>query len=863
MKINIVKNFNIDFKKTIIYSIFFLTIFFINYHSLHIVYHGSRTTHIFLISLSAVHSLISVFLIHFFFIKDNFYFLNIFNFSKIYFLISKFKKDLFLGFSLIILSFLVAYLYTSFIEKNNLLQLSYDPTAKLPKSLIPFKKEFSSFLFSLSILFSYLIFRLFKINKLFSFILCAIFLTSPIHLYNLFPSPFRDYFSKTILLFMILSSFIIIYKKIDFNILKILILISTIVLSYGLYIRQDLIIILFPFILLIIFSLFKNKLICKKNSFYIIFSLIIILVPQYLRLTGTIGNVIGGLITATEGGFSLDRPLYDFGYCFNDNYLWLISIIDSEIFSKILLNFPADFITKILNSISRVLNLSNESLLPMPGVENDYIINFYESRALLLNIFKDEVIFFIFAYFLFYLFYKNFTSGIISSLIIFILLSYPILNFYVRHFFYLEVIPLLSIGVFFQSISNFTFNYKKNTRLFNFIRIRNLLILFFFILISCFFIFKISMVYQKYNFEKILFELNNLTKEELNISEKNKENSTLFKIDTEKLFENKVYPPNVVGLTGNVEHIILEFNFDYCGLQTVWPTLKYKNNNLKKYSHYMNYDRTVKIDKTDLLSKISLIIFPVYREVSLIDRNKEIAPENINAQVEFEGVEFNNLEKECFSKMYKVINYPQNLPKSLSIFGYDQKPYFQFSKKINLYTIPKNLKKYVGDKTEGYFFKNIDNSIIDYKNKDLNIEIFPSKFVTNAGSISNNYCPPRDAIEKNTRVAYKIVKDFYFLKFLPCTNENDLLWTKKINKNKGDIFVLEGEIINGGLRAGFIDSKEKNRAYVQIEKKGNFKISLEIPASGNYNFGISNFTNLYSYKENHFIIKKVGFLVKN
>ena len=213
--------------------------------------------------------------------------------------------------------------------------------------------------------------------------------------------------------------------------------------------------------------------------------------------------------------------------------------------------------------------------------------------------------------------------------------------------------------------------------------------------------------------------------------------------------------------------------------------------------------------------------------------------------------------------MYKVINYPQNLPKSLSIFGYNQKPYFQFSKKINLYTIPKNLKKYVGDKTEGYFFKNIDNSIIDYKNKDLNIEIFPSKFVTNAGSISNNYCPPRDAIEKNTRVAYKIVKDFYFLKFLPCTNENDLLWTKKINKNKGDIFVLEGEIINGGLRAGFIDSKEKNRAYVQIEKKGNFKILLEIPASGNYNFGISNFTNLYSYKENHFIIKKVGFLMKN
>ena len=43
---------------------------------------------------------------------------------------------------------------------------------------------------------------------------------------------------------------------------------------------------------------------------------------------------------------------------------------------------------------------------------------------------------------------------------------------------------------------------------------------------------------------------------------------------------------------------------------------------------------------------------------------------------------------------------------------------------------------------------------------------------------------------------------------------------------------MEGEIISGGLRAGFINRKDK-RAYVQIENKGNFKVMMKIPFNGN------------------------------
>ena len=84
----------------------------------------------------------------------------------------------------------------------------------------------------------------------------------------------------------------IINRKFDFNIFKIFVLISTIILSYGLHIRDDLIIILFPFILTIIFYFIKNKIIYKKESYYILSALIIILIPQLFRIFGTIGNVV-------------------------------------------------------------------------------------------------------------------------------------------------------------------------------------------------------------------------------------------------------------------------------------------------------------------------------------------------------------------------------------------------------------------------------------------------------------------------------------------------------------------------------------------------------------------------------------------
>ena len=54
-----------------LYSFFFLSILLINYKSLILLYHGSREIHLYVIGVVVLHSIISIFLIHFFFLGSN------------------------------------------------------------------------------------------------------------------------------------------------------------------------------------------------------------------------------------------------------------------------------------------------------------------------------------------------------------------------------------------------------------------------------------------------------------------------------------------------------------------------------------------------------------------------------------------------------------------------------------------------------------------------------------------------------------------------------------------------------------------------------------------------------------------------
>ena len=840
---------NIEF--SLLSLFFFLTILATNYKSLTLLYHGNREIHLYVIGFSILHAIISIILIKFFFINKDYFFLK-----KIQKFISKNIRDFLIVTILIVLSFFVAFKYISLVEENNLTYFFYEPTSKFPDSLIKVKKEFTAIIFSISIVFSYFIFRLFGICRPISLLLCVIFITSPLHLYHLIPAPFRDYFSKSIIIYLLFFSFLILLRKIDCEDLKISILFTTIILSFGLYVRQDLIIFFFILIPLITYVLYQKKM-KKKQTFFLIFSIFFILSPQALRFLGTSGNVVQGLITSTEVNFLLNRPLYDLGYSSNDNFLWLLTIIDTNLFLKSILNFPADFVTKIISSSQQIFNLISQDPTVMPGISNDFILNFYKYRFFLVNTLNKDVINLFFLILVISLFYKKISHGIIICLIFFVLLSYPILNFYGRHYFYLEIIPLLSLGVTLQLIGTTLINFKNtNIRTLVMKTYKSTIMVTLIILIG-FTSVQILKIYQKYNYDKILDKLIVSEKEELKFVKLKEKDRTLFKIDTNHLFKNNNYVNSIYGIYGSVEHVLIDIDFKKCGLETIWPILRYNNKN-----GVLDYSRPLRISKNDNSNLKNFAMFSVYQSLMKKDINQGFDDQNIFDETKFVGIELSNFESQCFNKILKIKDFPTNLPKSLSILGYNYKPYFKFySKENNNYEIPINVSQKLNEKSLSYIYEKLNRNNLDFIDENLSIISLPTELISNSGNKNDNYCSPRPFKNKNKRLKFTIKKDS-ILNHDICVNDSDLLWTKSIKKNKGDIFFVEGKVINGGLKIGFIE-KDKSSAYIEINSYGNFKAFLQIPKDGYYNFGISNYVNLNSNKKNHIFFNKVGWFSLN
>jgi hypothetical protein len=293
---------------------------------------------------------------------------------------------------------------------------------------------------------------------------------------------------------------------------------------------------------------------------------------------------------------------------------------------------------------------------------------------------------------------------------------------------------------------------------------------------------------------------------------------------------------------------MIQFDFNACGLNTFSPILKYNSKTMDD-----DLTRPIRIDKENVLSTNNAVIIPVYDFYRLDKHNKKIEISK------FAGIELIMNEQKCLKTIYKLEGFPNNIPLSMSIFGNSQKPYFEFSSNNNTYEIPLNIEKKLYQNLINFNFEKIDNSIINYNN--LNITKLPTEVTLNNKNYCKiSYCKSSFNCNINRRLSFATKKGFSFIK-TPCDNDSDLLWSKNIKKNKGDILFIEGIIINGGLRAG-IAGQKGNIISTELRNRGNFKIFMEVPIDDDYNFGISNYFNIYSNIENHIIIKNIGWFNK-
>ncbi len=455
-KKDVILNFNLYF-----YILLFL---FISYFNIFIIKEllisKFSTFNIFLIS--SLHSILSIVSIKYYLSKfDYTYIKNKFNNLSI-------KKNKFIIILFIILIIFPLF-YIKNIEQNNYEYLFYEISTKIEfrkpfTILFKYKNFIAATLYILSIFIFFYILRVFKINKSISIILSLIFFSSQTHLYNLFTSPFRDYIKAPIILLITLFFLKLIILKNNNNIkFKYYNLILILLLYFGLFLRADILIFHFFYFLIIISLVIKNgeiNFISLKNYIQVILLYIVVMLTHlatiiYLKTDSII--LPATIINTINFNLQIFNQNYNSGYIFIDEYIRNLIYLENDYALNYLTYFPFDFLIKILASMKNILQLPFIYKLPPPGIDNQLILTFYEIKYNFLFIFK-YIIFLVTLYSFFILLRQYKYSGFLCIILFLFFMFYPVIQHQIKHYFYLEFLPLLYLGLV---INNFLKKYEN------------------------------------------------------------------------------------------------------------------------------------------------------------------------------------------------------------------------------------------------------------------------------------------------------------------------------------------------------------------------------------------------------------------
>jgi len=448
---------NLDYfknPKSYIYGFFFI---FFSYFNLHIFKYGNfffEGNLVKIIFLSCILSLFSTAFIYYFFFNEHSE-IKLKNLIKKKTDLKKKKKNFYL---IIVLFFIISTFslwYVEYIQKNNLKYLFYEISTNV-KFSFPFnylwagKNFFSSILYSFSVFIFYYIMRFFKISRFISIFFSFAFCISQTHLYNLITSPFRDYIKGPIILLLILIFIKIIFSQKESN-FKFNILLASIILYFGFFLKSDILIYHLIFLFIFFFKFFENlfnKKFVNKIFYKVFFGYLIINISHIVSLIQLQDNSLqlpATFISTVNQNLFIYNESYDTGSIFIDEYIRNLKTFDKNYLIENIYYFPLDLLIKVIANFINILNLPFQNRLPPIGLESELLENFYYFKFLLLHFFKHKIIlFFIFFCILVTL---NFNiKGWILIIIIFINLTYPIIQHSIKHYFYLEIIPLLCLA---------------------------------------------------------------------------------------------------------------------------------------------------------------------------------------------------------------------------------------------------------------------------------------------------------------------------------------------------------------------------------------------------------------------------------
>ncbi len=763
---------------------------------------------------------------------------------------------------------IIGTLYVFFVKSNNI-GLFYAATTGSSIPLRSFWNPLNPYgiLFGLVIGLVYLVFRL-GMGRLLSFIFAIAFMVSSNHLHNLIPSIFRDYAKAPFILSVVLIIGLMVKLPLNKTRLFFLSIIGGIIIGFGYWIRQDLIVFIPPVIISLLFflpvRLFADiKIKLMSVGLFITFFLLLALPKLDQSVSSGSYRTVGGFMSPLNARLGVSNPPYDWGYIFSDEFIWADSYanakadnpdysyaytgteygrIGSGFIKKIAVNFPADILIRAYGSVLKVLELPFTYVEAPIGLHNSFIQKTYSQRELLLNFLHGWGLFLAIVALLI-VSVHSFRQSMFCLLILFYLGGYPMLQFQGRHYFHLEFISLWFLGFIIQSCVTFVrhkiLKRSAGSRLsMSFILYRTLL----FSAVSSGIVlipyFTLGQ-YQKFKVSKLFEAYYNADIEQVPLSRVMLANNTVL-LTNPQLFK----PPVIDSVSSNL--LVADFCAKGCGDETVMPVLRYER---YPFSGRPDFSRSMSINLDNQGNGSKRLYFPA------IASKEESLGSNY-----FKGIELSREQVSCLRGLYRVKD-TRKLEILSTVILAESRNYDEFRqtltawKKDRIYTIPENLPPKLANEL-------LTHSFISLAPDDISFCAENVHFASGKCIIKGYAQPQKDPYNYPlSGRSESSISNILFADISIAVVDSDLLKTKNVLLKKGDFFVAQGELFSGGLTFGLIRNNQ-SAGSVRITDQGKFTVLLKVPADGLYSLGLANYLDGYTSLENRIKINKSGWITK-
>jgi len=320
----------------------------------------------------------------------------------------------------------------------------------------------------------YGIFRL-GMGRSLSVLFTSALITSPFQLYILASSLIRDYYKAPYILAIIFLMGLLVILPLKRWTLYAICIAAGGILGHGLGIRQDIVILILPFIFVLCFLLPGKTLgnpKWKGWALLLLFLLFYITKPNAMEreVNSAPIRVLAGFMSPYNTRLNVTHTRYDWGYLFLDEFVETNTYFQAlartpepnhsyrfdefypiglrHIFTLASI-FPGDIVTRTYASILTILELPfSYSVLPV-GVDHAWIKSFYRIRGVVINLLSGWGVF-ICGLTLLLISSRNISKGLLLLLFLVYFSGYPAIQFQGRHYFHLEFISWLTLGSLIQ-----------------------------------------------------------------------------------------------------------------------------------------------------------------------------------------------------------------------------------------------------------------------------------------------------------------------------------------------------------------------------------------------------------------------------